>query len=262
LLTHKQIETFFSDLSGQASALAELRQATTPYQVNLSADMAAALGMPQRRLTPFLATVVSVIANKLEIDDETLKLRLSGDTKRIQSWLGDNEWSILERELFAAVVRDSKAFILTSWKAEGPKYAIVHAHNGICGAHVVCEEGEPVYGWNTWSKDGTQYLDVYRPHQVEKYIKPAGDKKEWAPRQDEPDEAWPVAWVDSDGQPLGIALTEFSIKTSDIVDALQIGRDMNETLLDMLASSRTQGWPQRWLRGQKNPHVLQNDLGC
>ena len=36
---------------------------------------------------------------------------------------------------------------------------------------------------------------------------------------------------------------------------------MNEALLDMLAASRTQGWPQRWIRGQKNPDVLTNDLG-
>src|SRR5689334_11433678 len=135
MLGHKQIEQLLDSLSAQAQAVTEYRQATVAYQVNLSAEMAAALGTPARRLTPFLATVVEVVANKLEIDDDALKLAKVSDTKAVQRWLGDNNWSVVERELFQCVVRDGKAFILTSWQDEGPKFSVIEAYGGICGAH-------------------------------------------------------------------------------------------------------------------------------
>lgn len=261
MFTHKEIESIFSDLSDQASVLAEFQQATTPYQVQLSSEMAAALGTPYRRLVPVLATVVDVISAKLEIDDDELKLAKVADTKAIKKWLSDAKWSQIERELYAKVVRDGKAYILVTWQNDAPKFTIREAYNGLCGAHVVCEGGQPYFGWNTWSADGASYFDVFYSSQIEKYIKPAGDGQQWQQRQDIPDEEWPLPWVDENGQPLGIALIEFCIGGSDVEDAVQIGRDLNETLLDMLATSRTQGWPQRWIKGMRNPGVLTNDLG-
>jgi hypothetical protein len=261
VLLHADIEKLLSDAASHAALLAEYRQATIPFQVKLSAEMASALGTPERRLTPFLATAVDVIANKLEVDNESLKLGKVGDTKAVQAWLGDDGWAQIERELFFAVVRDGKAFVLTAWTDEGPYFHVIEAYGGVCGAHVEMDDRTPLFGWTTWQKDGASYFDLYYDDHIEKYIKPAGEKKEWQPRQDAPDEAWPIPWTDDAGQPLGIPLTRFSIDASDIADAVQIGRDMNETMLDMLASSRTQGWPQRWLRGQKNPDVLTNSFG-
>lgn len=260
MFSHAQIEKLKSDLSGQATALAEYRQATVSVQISLASDMAAALGTPTRRLTPFLATVVDAIAGKLEVNDDELKLAKAGDTKTIKRWLGDDRWSLVERELYQCVVRDGKAFVLTTWGADGPTFTVREAFNGVCGAHVVYEHGLPAYAFNTWQIGEASYFDVYYPDRIEKYIK-AGDKKEWTQRRDTPNEEWPVPWVDADGNPLGIAITEFSIDNSDIADALQLGRDLNEALLDLLATSRTQGWPQKYLVGQKNAGVLLNDLG-
>lgn len=258
--THKEIEATLTSLSGQAATLAEYRQATVAYQVNLSAEMASALGTPTRRLTPFLSTVIDVIANKLEIDNELLKAGRVKVGKEIQRWLGDNEWALIERELYQCVVRDGKAFILTTWTDDKPTFTTRDAYNGVSGAHVAELDGEPVYAFNAWSVEGAHYFDVYFPERIEKYIK-SSDRDEWQPRTDTPDESWPISWTDDTGQPLGIAITAFVIDSSDIADAIQIARDMNETLLDMLASSRTQGWPQRWLKGQRNAGVLTNDLG-
>lgn len=260
MFSHAEIEKLKSDLSGQATALAEYRQATVATQVNLSSDMAVALGTPTRRLTPFLATVVDAIAGKLEVNDDELKLAKAGDTKTIKRWLGDDRWSLVERELYSAVVRDGKAFILTTWGADGPTFTVREAYNGVCGAHVVNEHSFPAYAFNTWQVGDAAYFDAYYPDRIEKYVK-LGDKKEWTERRDTPDEEWPIAWVAEDGTPLGIAITEFSIDNSDIADALQLGRDLNEALLDLLATSRTQGWPQKYLVGQKNAGALLNDLG-
>jgi hypothetical protein len=71
--------------------------------------MASALGTPERRLTLFLATVVDVVSNKLELDDEALKLGKVADTKVVKSWLGDGSFGDVERELFRCIVRDGRA---------------------------------------------------------------------------------------------------------------------------------------------------------
>jgi hypothetical protein len=260
-LSHSQIEKILTDGSGQAALLAEFRQATVAIQVRLSADMATALGTPERRLTAFLATCVDVISNKLELDDEALKFVKVGESKSVKGWLGDRSFGDVERELFRCVVRDGSAYVLTSWEDDAPCFHVIEAYNGICGAHVETQDRKPVFGWNTWQQDGGGYLDLYFPDRIEKYIKPAGEKKEWQPGQDAPDEAWPIDWTDDTGVPLGMALNAFCIDISDIEDALQIGRDMNECLLDMLAGSRTQGWPKRFLVGGKNPSVLTNSFG-
>src|SRR5262245_21610299 len=131
MLGHREIEDILSGLSGQVTALTELRQATTPVQVPLSSEMSAALGTPYRRLTPFLATVADIIASKLELDELSLKLAKVADTKAIKKWLGDT-WSVDERGLYSAVVRDGKAFVLTSWAGDGPKFTVREAYNGVC----------------------------------------------------------------------------------------------------------------------------------
>src|SRR5215207_6014245 len=114
-LSHKEITDILGGLSAQATALTEYRQATVPLQVPLSPEMAAALGTPYRRLTPFLSVVIDVIANKLEVDDQALNAGKVKVSKELQRYLSDNSWSITEHELFQAVVRDGKAFVLTSW---------------------------------------------------------------------------------------------------------------------------------------------------
>ena len=260
MLAHREIVKLLADQSHQATALTELRQSTVALQVPLSADMASSLGTSLRRLTPFLATVVDVIGSKLEVDDDELKLSRVAETKQARKWLGD-DWSIMERELWQCVVRDGSAYVLTAWTDKGPKFCVREAYNGVCGAGVAEQDGEPLYGFNTWQHDKTSYCDLYYPERIEKYIKGSSERDEWTPRQDTPDEVWPIDWTDNDGQPLGIALVGFCIDNSDIADALQIGRDLNETMLDMLAASRTQGWPQRYLKGQRNADVLTNELG-
>ena len=223
--------------------------------------MAVSLGTPSRRLVPVLSSVVDAIVAKLEIDEERLAANKVKDAKTFRAWLGDGHWSLVEKELYRAVVRDGSAYVLTMWADGVPVFTVREMFNGVCGARVVCEDGVPAYAFNAWSADdGVAYADFYYPDRVEKYRK-SDDKKHWIPRTDAPDEAWPIAWVAEDGTPLGIAIVEFSIGESDIASSLQIARDINEALLDLLATSRTQGWPQRFLKGGRTADVLTNAFG-
>lgn len=260
-LPHKEITDLVAGATTEAATLVEYRQAAKATVVRLAEDMAAALGSNTgyRRITPVLGTVVQTIASKLEVDDQKLKASKVKDTKQIAHWLGDNQWSLIERELYEVASRDGTAFVLTRWTDDGPRYTVREAFDGVTGCKSVYKNGELAFILNGWKTDKTYFLDCYYPDRIEKYTRVS--EGQWARRRDAEDEQWPIPWTDDTAQPLGIAITEFDLRKSDIEDALQIGRDLNEALLDMVATSRLQGWPQRYLKGQKNPNILLNEAG-
>lgn len=259
-LSHKEISDLVAGAATEAAALMELRHATRATVVRLSDDMAAAVGAVNgyRRLTPFLGTVVATIASKLEIDDAALRASKVKDTKQLAQWLGDNQWSVIERTLYETAARDGSAYVMVRWE-NGPRYTVRELFDGVTGAKAIKRNGETAFVINGWKAGDTFYLDVYYPASIEKYQRKA--EGQWEPRSDAPDESWPIAWTNAAGEPLGIPLIELSIGKSDIDDAVQLGRDMNEALLDLIATSRLQGWPQRYLKGQKDPNVLLNEAG-
>lgn len=255
-LEHKEIAALLNSSATNAAKFVDYRRACTLVQVRLSEAMAAALGSVDGlwRRTPYLAQVVDAIAAKLEIDDTKLRTSKVRETKQLGAWLADNTWSVLERDLFKTVVRDGLAYVLVKWTDVGPEFVLREAYDGACGAHVAGD-----IAFNAWKEGDIHYLDIFLPNRIEKYRK-VGDGK-WEPRKDAADEAWPVPWVDGDGQPLGIPLITFDIQKSEIEDALQLARELSEAELDLLAVSRTQGFPQRWLRGHRNPEILLNPEG-
>jgi hypothetical protein len=259
-----------------AQDLATYRMATTNWPIVLPDDMAAALGavFSRRRLTPFAGVTVDVVSSKMEIDREALKLPGATETKAVKAWLSDDNWASTERELWSVVVRDGKGFLLVNWDLpdpaspdfEEPKpcFKVIPAFDGHSGAGQVCgDDDKPEFAFNAWLADDDYYFDAYFPDRIEKYIKrkEAAGKTAWAMRQDSEDELWPLPWTSEDGTPLGIPLLHFGIGGSDIADAIQISRDLNDALLDMLAMGRTQGWPQRFIKGSRNSDVMTNGLG-
>lgn len=260
-LSHKEVSDLVAGATTEAAALVEYRNATQPTVVRLSDDMASLLGATNgyRRLTPFLDSVVSAISSKIEVDDTKLRASKVRETKQIASWLGDTKWSLIERDLYYATCRDGTAYVLVRWTENGPDFSVRELFDGTTGAGSVYENGELKFTFNGWKQGAFYYLDCYFEDKIEKYRREA--EKEWEPRRDEDGEEWPLPWVDDTGAPLGVALVEFSIGGSDIDSSVQLARDLNEAELDMIATSRTQGWKQRYLKGQKNPNILLNESG-
>lgn len=262
-----------------AADLASFRMSCLPWPVVLPADMAAAIGstFQRRRLTPFAGVVVDVVSSKLEIDRDKLKLAGATETKAVQKWIGDDSWAGVERDLWRTAVRDGQAYLLVNWQAVDetvpdfqeprPSLKVLQAYDGNAGAG--CAEdpmtGMTAFTWNYWATKSDEYFDVYFPDRIEKYIRPKDAKGQkdnyWGPREDATGEGWPTPWKAEDGSPLGIALVHFCLDGSDIAGALQIAKDLNDSVLDMLAMSRTQGWPQRYLKGARNSDVMTNGLG-
>ena len=261
--THKEIEDVLGQSLAEVSRRVDYRRACSLIEVRLNDDMAGALGSPDGlwRRTPYLAPVVDAIVAKLEVDDEKLRASKVRETKQIGAWLSDNHWTVLERDIFRAVVRDGETYVLVKWTKTGPEYVQRDAFDGACGADVIEQNGVETMAFNAWKgDDGSFYLDLFFPDRIEKYWK-KDSNAQWEQRRDAPDEPWPVPWVDDAGQPLGIPIIEFCIGKSDLEDALQLARNLSEAELDMLAVSRTQGFPLRYLKGQRNPEILLNQEG-
>lgn len=249
-----ELDALLKNMREDSIAIVTTKSACASRTVHLNSRMSALLGVASRRTIPVLKTAVSAIADKLFIQDITVA-RQPLDTKWMKS-IAD-----IERDVYRAVVRDGKVYVLVSWNNSGvPVFTVREAYDGTCGAYLVTSEmtGEALYGVNVWKTEAVLYVDVYYPDRIEKYTQTDG---EWNKRTDTPDEAWPIQWTDATGKPLGIALVEFGTGDSDIADAMQVQRDLNEALLDLLAVSRNQGWPQRYLRGEKNPDVLIGQYG-
>lgn len=219
--------------------------------IALSQEMAAALGTPKRQTIKVLSTVIDAISSKLFID--TIATDDTNVNTQLLQWLDVNKWNTLERELWKAVIRDGKTYLLTAYDNNAPALYHVDLYNGKDGAYLVYKNGKPSYGMNTWCDGDTRYLDLYYPERIEHYINTDG---EWIALGDE------VAWTDTNNNPLGIALVEFSIGESDLANgAVQLQDDINFALVDLLATSRTMGWPQRYIKGSSSLKYVMNQFG-
>lgn len=232
--------------------------ADTP--VKLTDEMSYALGTPARKLVRVLRTVIEAIAAKLFVKSLTLS-DVDADGA-VKEWLNASNWEQLERVLWKATVRDGTTYALVGYD-DAPVIHQLDMYDGRTGALLVygaTNREYAEYGINTWyAADNQRYLDVYYANRIEKYLY---DGREWLKRKDTPDETWPIAWVDDQGLPLGVPLIEFTIGESDLANgAVQIQSDLNEALLDQLAVSRTQGFPQRYLKGAGSLQYVTNSYG-
>lgn len=226
---------------------------TTTRDVTLVGEIAAVLGYRQRRLIRVLQTAVDTIANKLFIEKIS-----AGDTTTdtyIDNLLKTNRFDNLQRDIFKAVVRDGETYVLVRYKNDRPSFSLIDAYDGSTGAAYVysIEDSEEVeYAINVWFSNGQRRVDIYFSDKVEHY------------KQDR-DGDWDLFkttdWTDNDNQPLGIALIKFDINSSDIADAIQIQRDINEAIIDNIAISRSMGFPYRYTSGKVDPTLIQNLYG-
>jgi hypothetical protein len=223
-----------------------------PRTVELRREMALLMGASHRRLIAILRTAIDAIANKLfvenlSVDDPTTDIQL-------RILLAANGFDNFQRDVFKTVVRDGEVYILPRVTNDRITWSLVEAYNGSTGAQYIYDSQDPDtlrYAVNMRSDGTTRYLDLYYPDKIEQYRL---SHEEWELRA-------AVEWRDANKQPLGIALVRFDIGMSDVIDAVQIQRDLNEAIIDMVAVSRTMGFPQRFTIGKINPSTVTNGYG-
>ena len=235
-LTQEEITTLLTLLPNNS-----YKAALSNAPVKLSEEIALALGQNKRNLVRVLSTVVDAIADKLFVKSMTFS-----DTmlqQQTEEWLAANKWELLERKLYRYAVRDGKSYALVSYKNNAPSISVLELYDGKQGAIVLYSDKDtsvPLLGVNTWYSGTDRYLDVYYDNRIEKYLY---NGYEWTKRTDYEGESWPVDFTDENNAPLGIPLIEYSIGESDLADgAVQIQKDINEALLDLMAVNRTMGY--------------------
>lgn len=245
MLTNEKIKKLIDNIPNES-----YRKYLSNKPITLSAEMAAALGTQKRQTIKVLATVIDTIASKLFID--SIRTNDTVLDTQLTEWL--QQWDLLEREITRAVIRDGKTYILTAYNNNSPTVYHIDTFNGRDGAFVFHSNGIPSYGVNTWYDNDVRYLDIYYPERIEKYIQ---IDNEWRSLLDEP-----IQWIDNQNNPLGIALLEFCIGESDLANgAVQLQDDINFALIDLLATSRTMGWPQRYIKGSSSLKYISNQYG-
>lgn len=227
------------------------KSAVSKKPMALTKHMADALGVKKRNLLRYTKIAIQTIANKLEIKEFA-----AINTTEIDEWLTANAFQNLQKDLYKSVSRDGCAFILVSHDGVIPQLKLVESYDGYCGAYAYEDE----YTVNVWYEDKQKNLDIYYPDRIEKYFLDTNDNL-WKQRRDVPGESWPFDWTKLNGEPLGIALIRFDINESDVTEAVQLQHDLNEAYVDLLAVSRTQGFPQRVLKNASQETFLLNQYG-
>jgi hypothetical protein len=234
------------------------KHAVTKEPMKLSKHQADALGSKNRNILRVVKTAIQAIADKLFID------RITSDsdavTVVVEQWFTKNRGEVLQRDLYKLVVRDGLAYVQVKYEGDTPTLSIIESYDGRTGAVSLYDPQtkKEVAVLNLWYAGNTRNLDIYYDSSIEKY-EFDNDNGVWSIRRDLPNEQWPIDWTDTNGNPLGIALVRFDIGESDIVEAVQLQSDINDVVLDLLATSKTMGWPQRVLKNASQETFLMNE---
>jgi hypothetical protein len=233
------------------------KAAVSKEPMRLSVHQAEALGTKNRNVLRFVKTAIAAIADKLFINSIATEDAPTNDV--MQQWLTKNRIETMQRELYKLIVRDGIAYVLVKYENDSPALSIVESYDGKTGAVSIydAQTKQEIAVINSWYAGATRNVDVYYDNRIEKYTYD-NDTGMWITRKDTTDEEWPIDWTDNNNEPLGIALVRFDISESDIVEAVQLQSDMNEAVLDLLATSRTMGWPQRVLKNASQETYLLN----
>ena len=225
----------------------------------------------------FVPVPVDVVAERLnviafdvkdgmgEATDEGQQ-QLGGDDGLLWEWWTRNRMDAQQKNTHLAAERDGDSYIIVEWdnEAEIPRFTFELAHDGYSGVDVFYSDERPneveyaVKHWRTETGEGagsTRRANVYLPGEIRKYISDGGSSA-WSRHMDEDDGAWPLPWVDGNGEPLGVPVTHFGCNRrgydygkSGIKDIISIQRALNKAVIDALATADVSGFPMLTLTG-------------
>ena len=201
-------------------------------------------------------SVVTSMSEKLSVDGFD-----SEDKAKIEwakaTWEANNMDSVQD-DVYEAALSESAHYIIVDWPDKNRKYARwipqqqftpMEAGGDDSGCFLKYPEDdphqEPEYGVKYWveymedergNKVLTQRKTLYYPDKIAKYRR--GKRGDWEAYQDEGDEEWPIPWVDSLGDPLGIALIPFynGQLRPEALDGIPVQDAVNKIMLDLLST--------------------------
>ena len=174
-------------------------------------------------------------------------------------WWIDNRMDVVQKDVHHSSFVDGKSYVLTEWDNENgrPKMSHEEAYDGTYGMIVRYDESDgrtirfAVKRWRIESGPSagtTARMNVYTPNAIYKFIT---GKSGWVEFVDDPGGAWPLPWVDSSGNPLGVTIAQFDNRKSEIHDLMGAQNALNKVVLDEIAGADVEGFRMPTLTGGK-----------
>jgi len=215
-----------------------------------------------------IGPVIRAVTEKLNVRSFDSDEDVNADGVRpFASWASSvwqrNRMDVRQDDIHTAAIRDGSAFVIVDWDIDDqiPRFTVHKRYVDPAfggdgdGCKIIYRNNDPdqerlfaVKRWTETYFDGgmarQRYrMTVYYPDSVEKWASPIGTLgtsfATWEPFTDSPDEPWPIPWVDSAGQPLGIAVIPFRNHGDDqeARKAIPIQNALNKAFVDLMTES-------------------------
>jgi hypothetical protein len=186
--------------------------------------------------------------------------------ERAITWWVENDMDRWEGELYRAALRDQEAYVIVHHDGQLPRFTVAYRWDGVSGIRMRYEDEartRPLYAIKYWRTADPVNLDasnveratIYTADRVYKYARLSErqlryfnvvgepDESRWYPIQDPTDAEWPIRWLDSRGEPLGLAVVPFiSPRGSLVQNVIGLNNALNKTNLDLMAVADQQGF--------------------
>lgn len=215
---------------------------------------------------------------RLVVDAPAERLAITGfqaENPKTREWLWQfwqaARLDAISKTVHLAALRDGEAFLVVDYDplADRPRLTLNFADDGSGGMTVhYSDDWQPIYAVKRWTVDSgngagrIRRMNVYYAERVEKYISTSAAPY-WHPYKLE-NEAWPLAWVDKKGNPLGLPVIHFRNRdsgtpygVSEIQDILPLQDALNKILSDILAVADTNAFPMLVALGFELPEDFQ-----
>lgn len=220
----------------------------------------------------FCETVIDVYAERLVVVGFTSNLVEKADGEEIDplgdtigDWWERDKMDALQDLVHTTTFTKGDAFLVADWnqQRDRPRWAF-NKPDLIRPFYTDDDEIDfAVKKWRSRAK-GPQNkqgrwiirLNVYWPDRVEKYFRRSKDEGQWERWQDPGDTAWPLPWLDSTGDPLGVPVFHFRNKPlgneygrSELRPVIPQQDELNKLILDLNLFADNLAVPQDWATG-------------
>lgn len=223
-----------------------------------------------------IRSVIDTLRERLSISSVTCSNEAPADGGEATGLVSEAfwDWWIQSRmdsqqiRLYRRALRDGFAYVIVAPDEDGKPAFTIHKVDagpqdpGVC-LHRDPEDESRVlfatrYFYNfdplTPGKTGIERKTVYLPGEIRKYIRDSDRLGTWKPYKEPGDAGWPIPWVDSRGEPLGVTVIEFANPGgSEIDQIIGLQNGLNKAWLDLIAAADMSGFPI--------PFVAYNDTG-
>ena len=199
----------------------------------------------------FMNVVVDALAERLKV------MGFDSDSEDLNEWAWDlwrqNRMDYTQEVIHCETIMLGDSYILCDWDAVNERPRWTHQRAEMILPHY----NETTRDIDWVSKKWIQHprigdepetrMNLYHPDRVEKYVARGGV---WGRYQDEMDEAWPVPWLNKQGDPIGIPIIHFRNRPmgndfgqSEIINVIPMQDLLNKTLIDLTMILDTLAFP-------------------